>query len=56
MEFERQKIYFVDGGHITLDWSNKKQADEGRPIILIMHGMTGGSESKYIKALVKKGD
>lgn len=56
VEFERQKIYFVDGGHITLDWSNKKQADEGKPIILIMHGMTGGSESKYIKALVKKGD
>lgn len=43
VEFERQKIYFVDGGHIALDWSNKKMADEGKPIILIMHGMTGGS-------------
>lgn len=56
VNFERQKIYFTDGGHISLDWSNRKMADEGKPIVLIMHGMTGGSDTKYIKALVKKAD
>ena len=54
MEFQRQKIFFIDGGHVALDWANKSKADEGRPIVMIMHGMTGGSESKYIKALVEK--
>ena len=54
VEFERQKIYFTDGGHISLDWANKSKADEGRPIVMVMHGMTGGSETKYIKALVER--
>lgn len=52
VSFDRQKIFFMDGGHVSLDWANRKSANEGRPIILIMHGMTGGSETKYIKALV----
>ena len=39
---------------MTLDWSNRSKAEEGSPIVMIMHGMTGGSETKYIKALVEK--
>jgi predicted alpha/beta-fold hydrolase len=43
VKFDRERIYFTDGGHISLDWSNRIKADAGKPIILIMHGMTGGS-------------
>lgn len=54
-EFKRQKIFFIDGGHVSLDWANKEKADAGRPIVLIMHGMTGGTETKYMKILSKTG-
>lgn len=53
MQYARDKVYFMDGGHISLDWSDKEAAELGAPIVIIMHGMTGGSETKYIQVLVK---
>jgi predicted alpha/beta-fold hydrolase len=56
VEYEREKIFFVDGGHVSLDWVNKFESEEGRenvPVLLVMHGMTGGSECKYIKVIAK---
>lgn len=52
--FQRQHIHFEDGGHMALDWADRDKAEQGRPIIVIMHGMTGGSETKYIKVLVQR--
>jgi predicted alpha/beta-fold hydrolase len=51
-EFEREKIFFEDGGHISLDWCAKKQSNPNPPILFIMHGLTGGSEMNYIKVLM----
>ena len=52
-EFEREKIFFEDGGHISLDWCAKKIDNPNPPILFIMHGLTGGSEMNYIKALMR---
>lgn len=49
--FERERVFFTDGGHVSLDWLGKSDVHEEKPVILIMHGMTGGSETKYIRAL-----
>ena len=43
INFLRERVYFMDGGHISLDWVGKEKAESGAPIVLIMHGMTGGS-------------
>lgn len=53
-EFDREKIYFDDGGHISLDWCAKKIDNPNPPILFIMHGLTGGSEMNYIKALMSE--
>lgn len=53
-DFEREKIFFDDGGHISLDWCAKKQDNPNPPILFIMHGLTGGSEMNYIKALMSE--
>lgn len=62
MNYEREKIFFDDGGHVSLDWAlpqimwNGKWVDEEAgdqtPIFFVMHGLTGGSEMNYIKALI----
>lgn len=42
----REKLFFEDGGHISLDWQNKTTTEnfhEHAPILFIMHGLTGGS-------------
>jgi predicted alpha/beta-fold hydrolase len=40
-----------------LDWINKtkskRELDEETPVILVAHGMTGGSNKKYMKAIAK---
>jgi predicted alpha/beta-fold hydrolase len=48
----REKVFFDDGGHVALDWTGKcLKEDSNKPIVVVMHGMTGGSETKYIRAL-----
>ena len=57
IQYERQKIYFIDGGHICLDWINKfasHQQNQHVPILLLAHGMTGASETQYIKVIADK--
>jgi predicted alpha/beta-fold hydrolase len=43
VNYEREKLFFDDGGHISLDWSQKVKNDGSPPILFIMHGLTGGS-------------
>ncbi|CAD8115992.1 unnamed protein product [Paramecium sonneborni] len=47
-EFERQLFKLSDGGQLALDWKNKHVVTK-KPLILITHGLTGGSETNYIK-------
>ncbi|KAM3131088.1 hypothetical protein pb186bvf_016786 [Paramecium bursaria] len=48
IQFERQIFKLQDGGQLALDWVNKDSPTQ-KPLILITHGLTGGSDSNYIK-------
>ena len=61
--YEREKIFFDDGGHVSLDWfvpqaqqSGSKTLTDRTPICFVMHGLTGGSECNYIKVLLEEAD
>ena len=49
--YTRETIRAKDGGIFTLDWANGDFAD-GTPTILLLHGLTGGSQEAYIKSLI----
>lgn len=44
-----------DGGQIALDWLSEN-CSEDSPIVIILPGLTGGSQSEYIKFLVTAGN
>lgn len=43
VNYEREKIFFDDGGHVALDWSPRNNSVHTPPILFVMHGLTGGS-------------
>lgn len=47
LTFNREVLVMKDGGHTSLDWVRETSAPlpHDAPIALIMHGLTGGSES-----------
>lgn len=51
IEYKREFIPTHDNGMISLDWVVKKNQSDTRPdkLLVILHGLTGGSESSYIK-------
>lgn len=49
--YRREMLTLNDGGEIALDWSDHK-CDDNAPVILILPGLTGASQSEYIKCLV----
>lgn len=49
--YRREMLTFKDGGEAALDWS-EQNCDENSPVILILPGLTGASQSEYIKCLV----
>lgn len=51
MSYRRELLTLKDGGEIALDWSEYNCYDNS-PVILILPGLTGASQSEYIKCLV----
>ena len=53
--YNRQMFTFKDGGEVGLDWAHPRAKDEDMetPILLILPGITGSSQSDYNKALVR---
>lgn len=47
----REILLLSDGGEIALDWA-LHGCDDNAPIVIILPGLTGGSQSEYIKFLV----
>lgn len=37
-----------------MDWRNPKSAEPETPVVIILPGLTGGSQSDYVKGLVLK--
>ncbi len=46
----RQRIELEDGDFIDLDWTNKPKEHE--PIVLVLHGLEGSSESHYARRVL----
>lgn len=40
-----------DGGEVALDWA-ERDCSVTSPIVIILPGLTGGSQAEYIKCLV----
>lgn len=55
LQYSREKLFFEDGGHVSLDWALPLKLTETKgafeeydpvpetPIFFVMHGLTGGS-------------
>lgn len=54
---ERQRLWLADGDFMDLDWHGPHSADS--PLVLVLHGLTGSSNSHYVvglqRALAAKG-
>ncbi len=49
VELERERIELDDGDFLDLDWGEKFK---GRPLVLVLHGLEGSSESKYAAGIL----
>ncbi|MFI8480282.1 hydrolase [Pseudomonas sp. NPDC078700] len=46
LERRRERMWLVDGDFLDMDWYGPHQADT--PVVLLLHGLTGSSDSLYI--------
>ncbi|KAJ3359149.1 hypothetical protein GGF32_009596 [Allomyces javanicus] len=54
-EYDRDFLTMPDGGEIAIDWSRPKGGVPYRsttPTVVILHGLTGGSNENYVQDLV----
>lgn len=52
LTFERVLLSVDDGGGtIAMDWHSRPHV--GQPILLLFHGLTGGSDNEYIRWMIK---
>lgn len=54
IDYSREVFTFSDGGQAVLDWINDSQEKE-QPIVLTLPGITGSSQSEYVKTFVNVG-
>lgn len=55
--YHRELIYFPDGGNVALDWHPAivhQDPNDTTPILVILHGLTGGSHETYVQDIVKE--
>ncbi|KAH3764807.1 AB-hydrolase YheT [Pelomyxa schiedti] len=54
VEYRREVIPLSDGGELALDWDKaaEDQQKGDKPIVMILHGMNGGSRENYIMHFV----
>ncbi|KAJ3327445.1 hypothetical protein HDU76_011797 [Blyttiomyces sp. JEL0837] len=53
--YEREILNMPDGGVVSIDWSpnpSSESFDQSRPLLVILHGLTGGSHETYVQDLV----
>lgn len=51
IHYRREILTLKDGGEVALDWSDENLS-QNSPIVLILPGLTGGSQAEYVKCLV----
>ncbi len=52
LERQRERLWLEDGDFLDLDWHGPHQAEA--PLVLVLHGLTGSSNSLYVLGLQKK--
>ncbi|XP_050680607.1 protein ABHD1 [Leptidea sinapis] len=56
VEYERQVLRLSDGGQVALDWAVEAGGagveGRGRPVLLVVPGLTGDSQADYVRCLV----
>jgi len=52
--YTRDVLRMKDGGEISLDWEDKNlnATDDDAPIVLVLHGLVGSSNSNYIRSCI----
>lgn len=51
IKYRREILTLLDGGEVALDWA-EKDCSVTSPIVILLPGLTGGSQAEYIKCLV----
>lgn len=51
LERERERLWLEDGDFLDLDWHGPHSADA--PLVLVLHGLTGSSNSPYVAGIQK---
>ncbi|XP_066593588.1 phospholipase ABHD3 [Prorops nasuta] len=51
IKYRREMFTLADGGEIALDWA-EQNCSTTSPIVVILPGLTGASQSEYVKCLV----
>ena len=61
VHYSRTFLRVPDGGTIGLDWTEppstspeKKLLPDNTPILVVLHGLTGGSYESYVRAVLAK--
>ncbi len=49
---QRERIELADGDFLDLDWANEDADDNTTPLILILHGLEGSADSRYVRGLM----
>jgi predicted alpha/beta-fold hydrolase len=52
MRIERREL--PDGDFIDLGWAEASRAAANAPLVLLLHGLTGGFESKYLRGTARR--
>nr|UXE46165.1 hypothetical protein Hi04_10k_c5801_00023 [uncultured bacterium] len=52
LQIRRERIELPDGDFLDADWIMADGLPVGRPIVVLLHGLTGSIESKYIRGLL----
>ncbi|CCL99224.1 uncharacterized protein FIBRA_01239 [Fibroporia radiculosa] len=52
IEYQRTLLRTADGGTLGLDFTPPDSAQDDRPIIVVLHGLTGGSHEAYVRAVL----
>jgi predicted alpha/beta-fold hydrolase len=54
IELQRERVELPDGDFLDLDWHEpKSNGESGAPLVLILHGLQGSSDSHYARGLMR---
>ena len=52
LERRRERLWLADGDFLDLDWHGPHDAEA--PLVLVLHGLTGSSDSHYVLGLQQR--